>query len=117
MITIYHKSNCSTSLEALRLLKQNTKEEIKIIEYLFNTPTQIELKHLLKMLNLKAENLVRKKEAVYKEQFSDKKFTTAQWLKILNKNPILIERPIIVKNEKAIIARPPEILIDFIKNN
>ena len=118
MITFYHKSNCATSIAALQLLKKElkkTKEPLAVIEYLFNTPSEKELKAILKMLNMKAEQLVRKKESVYKENFEGKKLTNAQWIKILIKNPILIERPVVIRNNKAIIARPPESVIDFIR--
>lgn len=115
MIKILHKSNCSTSLEALRLLKQFSHEDIKVINYLDETPTASELKEIIKMLGIKAHDFLRKKEALYKEKYSDKKLTESQWIKIMIKNPILIERPVIIKDGKAIIARPPEILADFLK--
>lgn len=115
MITIYHKSNCSTSLEALRLLKQNTKEKIEVVEYLKETPTAKELKEILKMLGMKAHDFLRKKESLYKEKFADKKLTKTQWIKVMVENPILIERPVIIKDGKAIIARPPENVVGFVK--
>lgn len=113
-LCILHKSNCSTSLKTLALLKQNTDEEIEIVEYLKNTPTAKELKAILKMLGMKAHDFLRKKEPLYKEEFADKKLTESQWIKVMVQNPILIERPVIIKNNKAIIARPPESVIDFI---
>lgn len=116
MITILHKSNCSTSLEAFRLLKQNTKDKIEVIEYLTNTPTAKELKSILKMMGMKAHDFLRKKEPLYKENYADKKLTEAQWIKVMIENPILIERPVIIKDGKAIIGRPPELVIDFLKN-
>lgn len=115
-LQILHKTNCSTSLEALRLLKQNTKEKIEIVEYLKDTPTAKELKAILKMLGMKAHDFLRKKEPLYKEEFADKKLTESQWIKVMVQNPILIERPVIIKNNKAIIARPPESVIDFINS-
>ena len=66
------------------------------------------------MLGMKAEDVVRKGELLYKEKFASKKLTEAQWIKVLSQNPILIERPIIVKGNKAIIGRPPESVLNFI---
>ena len=86
-----------------------------MIEYLLTPPTETELKELLIKLDMKAEQLVRKKEKIYKENFSDRAYSEKEWLKILIEHPILIERPIIVKGDKAIIARPPERVLDFIK--
>lgn len=86
---------------------------MKIIEYLKTPPTPEELKVLLGMLGIKASELVRKKEPLFKEQFEGKKITETQWLKILSKNPILIERPILVKGGKAIIGRPTERVLEM----
>ena len=91
------------------------KVKFETIEYLKIPPTQKEIKALLKMLGMKAEAIVRKKEPLFKEKFADKKITEVQWLKILSENPILIERPIIVKGNKAIIGRPPEVVLEFLK--
>jgi arsenate reductase len=67
------------------------------------------------MLGMKAESLVRKKEHLYKEKYEGKKISEDRWIKILVKNPILIERPIIVKDGKAIIGRPPELVLELFK--
>ena len=79
-----------------------------VVEYMVEVPTQKEIREILKMLGLKAEDLVRKKESLYKEKYADKKLTNDQWIKILSENPILIERPIVVKDGKAVIGRPIE---------
>ncbi len=113
-LIIYHKPNCSTSLKARSVLLEK-KVKFETIEYLKTPPTPKEIKTLLKMLDMKAEAIVRKKESLFKEKFADKKITEAQWLKILSENPILIERPIIVKGNKAIIGRPPETVFEFLK--
>lgn len=113
-LAIYHKSNCSTSLKARGFLL-NEGIEFETIEYLKTPPTQKEIKSLLKMLGMKAENIVRKKESLFKEKFAGKKLTESEWIKVLAENPILIERPIIVKGNKAIIGRPPEKVLDLLK--
>jgi len=95
-------------------MKQNTKEEIQTVEYLVDTPSEKEIKEILKMLGMKAEQLVRKKEPLYKEKYDGKKISNTEWIKILHKNPILIERPIVVKDGKAIIGRPVETILDIL---
>lgn len=114
MLQVYFKPNCSTCRTALQLIKENTKEQIQTIEYLVQTPTVNELKEIVKMIGIKPEELVRKKEPLYKENYEGKKITGAQWLKILQQNPILIERPILVLGDKAIIGRPTEKIVEFL---
>ncbi|HET6226759.1 MAG TPA: arsenate reductase (glutaredoxin) [Bacteroidia bacterium] len=112
-ITIYHNTRCTKSREACSLLEEKGID-FDTVEYLKTPLNQTEIKALLKKLNLKAEELVRKSEPLYKEKFANKKITEAQWIKIFSENPILIERPILVKGNKAIIGRPVEKVIDFI---
>ena len=114
MLKVYFKPNCSTCQTALQLIKANSKEEIETVEYLVETPTQAQLKEIIRMLGIKPEELVRKKEPLYKEKYEGKKINGAQWIKILNQNPILIERPIIINGDKAIIGRPVERIIEFV---
>ena len=113
MLKVYFKPTCSTCRTALGLLKDETDEQIELYEYYKEAPTEKELKELLKMLGLKAEQIVRKKESLYKEQFADKKMSEQEWIKALSKNPILIERPIVIKDGKAIIGRPPERVLEL----
>ena len=115
MLKVYFKANCATCQSALKLMRDNTKEKFVKTEYLVDVPSENEIKEILKMLGMKAEQLVRKKEPLYKEKYEGKKISNAEWIKILNQNPILIERPIVVKDGKAIIGRPVETIIDFIK--
>jgi arsenate reductase len=113
MLKIYHNTRCSKSRDVCSILEKK-KVKTEIVEYLKTPPSQKEIKELLKMLGMKAEEIVRKGEPLYKEKFSTKKLTEVQWIKILSENPILIERPIIVKGNKAIIGRPPERVLEFI---
>lgn len=112
-ITIYHNNRCGKSRGALALLQEQGTEPV-IRYYLDEAPSPTELKSLLKKLGLKAEELVRKQESLYKERYKGKDFTEAQWLRILSENPILIERPIIVKGNKAVIGRPPERVLELL---
>ena len=116
MITIYHNTRCSKSREVCTILEKK-KVKTEVVEYLKTPPTQAEIKELLKMLGIKAVDLVRKKEPLYLEKYEGKKLTEAQLIKAMAQNPILIERPIIVKGKKATIGRPPEKVLPFLKNN
>lgn len=97
-------------------MKEATNEKIETTEYLVEVPSVIQLKEILTLLGMKAEQLVRKKESLYKEKYAGRKISEESWLRILHKNPILIERPIIVKDNRAIIGRPVERIISFIKS-
>jgi arsenate reductase (glutaredoxin) len=112
-ITIYHNPRCGKSREALGILHAYNCN-VEIIQYLKNIPTKKDIKTLLSKLGLKAVDIVRKKEAIYLEKFKDKKFTNEEWIQILIEYPILIERPIIIDGYKAIIGRPPELVIDLL---
>lgn len=113
MIIIYHNTRCTKSRCALELVQKKTKG-VKVIEYLKTPPTEKELKDILRKLGMKAEEIIRKKEPLFKEKFEGKKFSEEQWIKVLTKNSILIERPIVVKGNKAVIGRPPENVLKII---
>lgn len=113
MITIYHKPNCNTSNRAMAYLRESGKK-FKVIHYLETVPSPEEIAILLKKIGITAEQLVRKKEPLFQELYSKKKFTEQEWIDILHRHPILIERPILVKRTRAIIGRPPEILLKWI---
>src|SRR5690606_7473295 len=110
---LYHKPNCSTSLATLKMIKeQGVQPELRL--YLEQPPTQKELAELLKKLGSKPIELVRTKEKLYKDNYEGKKLTKKEWQKILSENPILIERPILIKGDKAILGRPPERVLELI---
>jgi arsenate reductase len=113
MITIYHKSNCSTSIKLLNILKDSGKK-YRIIEYIKTPPNIEELKTLIDKLGIPAEALLRKKEPLFKEKYAHKKLSEKQCMEIMIENPILIERPILIKRTRAIIGRPIEIAEKFI---
>jgi len=110
---IYHNPRCSKSRQTLGILRENGIEPI-IIEYLKEVPTKEELSSLLKMLNLNAIDILRKGEAIYKEQFKGKELSNDEWIVAMVEYPKLIERPIVVKNKKAVLGRPPEKVLDLI---
>ena len=106
-VTIYHNPRCSKSRQTLSLLEaQNVS--VTIIEYLKTPLTAAEIKSLLKKLRLDARGLMRKGEKVYKELELQHVESEAALIKAMVANPILIERPIVVKGRQAIIGRPPE---------
>ena len=107
MLTIYHNPRCRKSREALTLL-QDSGEEINVREYLKEPPSREELKEVLRKLGLHPTQVIRKGESIYKEQFKGREFSQDQWVEIMVANPILIERPIVVRGEKAVLGRPTE---------
>lgn len=110
---LYHKKNCITSIKALKLLQEKGVDpELRL--YMDEPPTQKELSELMKKLNCKPIDLVRTKEKLYKENYADRNYTKQEWLRILTQNPKLIERPVLVKGDKAIIGRPPEALLELL---
>ncbi len=112
-ITIYHNPRCSKSREACELLTSK-KKDVEIIEYLKTPFTETSLKKLITLLGIKPSELVRTKEPVYLEKFKGKKISESEWIKIMVKNQTLIERPIVVKGNKAIVCRPPELVKKFL---
>jgi arsenate reductase (glutaredoxin) len=111
---IYHNPRCSTSREALDLLKK-AKLKPEIREYLADPPTQKELKALLKKLGCKAIDLVRKKEALYREKYAGQELSNAKWIKVLSENPVLIERPVVITEDRAVIGRPPQKVLELLE--
>lgn len=110
---IYHNPRCSKSRQTLQLIK-DAGADVEIIEYLKAIPTKEELKLVLMQLNLKPIDIIRKGEAVYKEKFKNSNFNDDEWIKIMIEYPKLIERPIVIKGNKAILGRPPENVLELI---
>ncbi len=107
MITIYHNSRCSKSREGVCFL-ENSKQDFQINNYLETIPTKEELKELLQKLNIPAIELVRKKETIWIENYKNKSLSEEEIIEAMINHPKLIERPIIVNGDKAVIARPTE---------
>jgi arsenate reductase len=111
---IFHNPRCSKSRKTLELLLEK-EVETEIVEYLKKPPDCQTLKDILKMLDLKPFDLVRTGEKLYKELDVGKyENNTDALLKIMTQNPILIERPIVIANNKAVIGRPPELVLNII---
>ena len=113
-ITIYHNPRCSKSRATLALLEQN-EAQADIVEYLNTPPTAGQLNDILNMLGLEPRELMRTREAEYKDAgLDDAALTREQLIEAMVKHPKLIERPIVVKDGKAIIGRPPERVLDLL---
>lgn len=115
MVKIYHNARCSKSRSACEILKDHNVEA-EVIEYLKTPPTETEIGQILEKLGMKASEVVRKTEGLYKSNFAGKEYSESEWTRILSENPILIERPIIVHGNKAVIGRPPEKVLELFKN-
>ena len=107
-VTIYHNPKCSKSRQTLELLiKQGIKPVLN--EYLKNPPTAEEIKEILRKLGYAPRDLMRKKETAYTlHNLGDPSLSSDALIEFMIKYPILIERPIVLANEKAAIGRPPE---------
>jgi arsenate reductase len=110
---IYHNPRCRKSRETLQIL-EDRKEDVEIVEYLKTPPTAGELKDILGLLGISAVQLLRKGEAIFKENYKGKDFSEEEWIQIMVDNPKLIERPIVVKNSKAALGRPPENVMEIL---
>jgi arsenate reductase len=113
MFKILHNPRCGKSRDTLKILLEKNIEVEEIL-YLQNPPSEKLLSELLQKLDLKAEDIVRKGETLYKENYKGNTISEKEWLKILNKNPILIERPIVFNDKKAAIGRPPENVLNIL---
>ena len=107
MITIYHNPRCTKSRQGVAYLK-DLGMDFETVLYLVNPIDTETLKSLLKKLNYAPIELVRKNEAIWKEQFKGKQLSDEQIIEAMIEFPKLMERPIIVKESKAVIGRPTE---------
>lgn len=107
-VKIYHNPRCSKSRQTLALLQEKGIEPETVL-YLETPPSTEELTDILAKLDISARDLLRKKEAEYKEHnLADKTLSDADVIKAMSVSPRLIERPIVIKGDKAVLGRPPE---------
>ena len=107
MMKIYHNPRCTKSRQTLELIR-TAGIEPEIIEYLNDVPSEAELKELIALLGIKPYDLLRRGEADFKDHFKGKDLSDDEWIAAMVKYPKLIERPIVVKQKKAVLGRPPE---------
>ena len=110
---IYHNPRCSKSRQGLAILKESGKD-FEIIDYLKKPVTYKELEDIIDKLGISPIELIRKNEAVWKQEFKGKDLTNKELIEAMCAHPKLIERPIVIKGEKGVIGRPPEKIRDLV---
>ena len=113
MIKIFHNNRCSKSRNGLQILEQSGKP-FEIVKYLEDTPSIDELKNIINLLNIAPIDLIRKNETIWKTSFKGKQLSDDEIIKAMVDNPKLIERPIVINGNEAVIGRPPELIKDIL---
>jgi arsenate reductase (glutaredoxin) len=108
-VQIWHNTRCSKSRDAFQWLAEKEIEN-EWIDYMKLPISENELKSVLLKLSMSAFDLIRKKEKIFVENWKDKNKTEDEWIEIMIQNPQLIQRPIVLKGDKAILARPLELI-------
>jgi arsenate reductase len=112
-VTIYHNPRCSKSREALAILKERGIEP-EVIEYLECPPTPAEFRRLVSLLQTDAHALLRTKETQYAEQGLTRESSLDDIAHAVERAPILLERPVVVVGDRAVIGRPPSKVLEII---
>lgn len=108
MITIFHNSRCKKSRAGLQALESYTKD-FELKQYLKDDPFTVEsLTDTLRKLGKTPEEMIRKQEAIFKSDYKGKTFSDSEWVEIMVENPKLIHRPIIIKDDEAVLGDPAE---------
>lgn len=113
MIKIYHNPRCRKSREGLAILVES-KKEFAIIKYLDTIPSEKELSDIINLLGISPIQLIRKSEKIWKDNYKGKDLSDSEIIKAMIENPKLIERPIVVNGNKAVIGRPPSTILEII---
>ena len=113
MIKIYHNPRCGKSRKGLELVEKSGKA-FEVVKYLTDVPSFEELQTIIKLLGIAPIELVRQKEDIWVKNFKGKEVSDEAIIKIMIENPILIERPIVINGNKAVIGRPPEKILDIV---
>jgi arsenate reductase len=114
-VTIWHNPRCGKSRQGLALLEENGVDA-DVVKYLDTAPSADEIKEVLKKLGIPARELMRTKEAVYKELGLKEVDDEEQLVKAMAENPKLIERPVVIMGDKAVIGRPPEKIVELLNS-
>lgn len=114
--TIYHNPKCSKSRQTLKLLRQNGIEP-DVVEYLQEPPTRTELRQIVRALGVPARELIRRKDKHFAELGDpDTRYSDSAAVNLLAEYPQLIERPIVVRERRAVIGRPPENVLTLLSD-
>lgn len=113
MIQIYHNTRCSTSRQGLEFVKDSGKD-FEVIEYMKKPLKKEELKKIIQKLKISPVDLIRKKESIWKEHYEGKDLSDDKLIDLMVEFPNLMERPIVVNGNKAIIGRPPMLIKDIL---
>lgn len=114
MLKVLHNNSCSKSRGILEYLDENGVS-FEVIDFIAHPLSVLEIKTLLKKLNLPAEDMIRKNESLFKEHFADKSFSEEEWIQVLAENPSLLQRPVLIKGSAAMLGRPIENVKFFIE--
>src|SRR5690606_22281740 len=109
----WHNPRCSKSREALALLREHGVEPV-VVDYRQTPPTAAELDHVLTLLDIEPLQLIRTGEPVWAQVGGDPTLDRAQLIAVMASNPILIERPVAFRGNRAVIGRPPERVLDLL---
>lgn len=109
MIQIYHNPRCSKSRQGLQIL-ESLNIDFKVVKYLDIPPSEESLKSIIKMLDISPIQLVRKGETIWKENYKGNNLSDNEIISAMTLHPKLIERPIVISGNKAVIGRPPEVI-------
>ena len=115
-VTIYHNPRCNTSRTTLELIRKKGIEP-KVVEYLKTPPSEAELSAIVRKLGIKPLELVRRNEKIFKDQYAGQNRGDKEWIKAMIEHPILMQRPIVVRGEAAVIGRPPEDVKPLLKSS
>ena len=113
MIKIYHNPRCTKSRQGVAIL-ENSGKEYEVVKYLDTIPSEKELTEIIQLLNIAPIDLVRKNEKIWKENYKGKELSDKEIILVMLQNPKLIERPIIINKNKAVIGRPSENILTII---
>lgn len=113
MIKIYHNNRCTKSRCSLQILEDSGKD-FEVVKYFEDTPSASEIKDIIKLLGITPIQLIRKGEAIWKDNYKGKDMSDNEIVDAMAEHPKLIERPIIINGDKAVIGRPPELILNII---
>jgi arsenate reductase (glutaredoxin) len=113
MIVIYHNPRCSKSRECLSYM-ETSKHDFSTVKYMDEALSVEKLKKILKLLKFTPIELVRKNEAIWKDTYKGKNLSDEEIINAMIEHPKLMQRPIVINGDKAVVGRPPERVIDIL---